>query len=215
MFNNINMKKTTINERIILRMRQLKLKHKDIVKATKASKGAVSQWVNGGNKPSADYVAALAHVLKVSEKWLLEGELNDEVIPYHNKMKKIPLLSLEQAVTWSDSIMNNDHWIETSSNTNNSCFAVQIKGDSMVSTTGSGISLPEGAFLIIDPKYKVSSGLIVAAHLPSSDAIIIKKLIIDGPNIYLVSINPNYKPIQIDTLDYIIGVGTRIEFDLV
>ncbi|WP_063658163.1 LexA family protein [Candidatus Arsenophonus triatominarum] len=209
------MKKMTINERIISRMRELKLKHKDIVKATKASKGAVSQWINGGNKPSADYVAALAHVLNVSEKWLLEGELNDEVKPYHHKMKKIPLLSLEQAVTWSDSIMHDNPWIETSFNTNNSCFAVKIKGDSMVSTAGSGVSLPEGALLIIDPKYKVSSGLIVAAHLPSSDAIIIKKLIIDGPNHYLVSINPNYRPIQIDTLDCIIGVGTRIEFDLV
>ncbi|MFS1539263.1 MAG: S24 family peptidase [Candidatus Phlomobacter fragariae] len=209
------MKKTTINERITSRMRELKLKHKDIVNATKASKGAVSQWVNGGNKPSADYVTALAHVLKVSEKWLLEGELSDEVMLYPHKMKKIPLLSLEQAVTWSDSIMNNNHWIETLPNTNNSCFAIKIKGDSMVSIIGSGISLPEGAFLVIDPKYRISSGLIVAAHLPSSNAIIIKKLIIDGPNIYLVSINPNYKPIQIDTLDCIIGVGTRIELNLV
>ncbi|HGJ5877115.1 MAG TPA: helix-turn-helix domain-containing protein [Arsenophonus sp.] len=47
-------------------MRELRLKHKDIVKATQASKGAISQWVNGGNKPSADYVTALAHALKVS-----------------------------------------------------------------------------------------------------------------------------------------------------
>ncbi|MFV9998378.1 MAG: LexA family protein [Arsenophonus endosymbiont of Dermacentor nuttalli] len=209
------MKKTSINERIISRMRELKLKHKDIVKATQASKGAVSQWVNGGNKPSADYVTALAHVLKVSEKWLLEGELNDEVMPYPHKVKKIPLLSLEQAVTWSDSVINNNQWIETSSKTNSSCFAVRIKGDSMVSTTGSGISLPEGSLLVIDPKYKVNSGLIVAAHLPNFDAIIIKKLIIDGPNSYLVSINPNYKPIQIEILDCIIGVGTRIELDLV
>jgi len=214
MFDNIDMKKTTIHERISLRMRELKLKHKDIVKATQASKGAVSQWINGGNKPSADYVAALAHVLKVNEKWLLEGEFDDDVMPYADKIKKIPLLSLEQAVTWSDSIMNNNHWIETSSNINKSCFAVQIKGDSMV-TNGSGISLPEGAFLVIDPKYKVSSGLIVAAHLPNYDAILIKKLMIDGPNIYLVSINPNYKPIQIDTLNCIIGVGIRIELDLV
>lgn len=58
------MKKTTINERIISRMRELKLKHKDIVKATKASKGAVSQWINGGNKPSADFVASLARCLR-------------------------------------------------------------------------------------------------------------------------------------------------------
>lgn len=113
--------------------------------------------------------------------------------------------------------MNNNQWIETSSKTNSSCFAVRIKGDPMVSTTGSGISRPEGALLVIDPKYKVNRGLIVATHLPNFDAIIIKKLIIDGPNIYLVSINPNYndKPIQIETLNCIIGVGTRIELDLV
>ncbi len=212
------MKKTTLAERINQRMRELNLKSKDLVQATRSSKGSVSQWINGGNEPSARYVTALARVLKVSEKWLLEGGKIDNAII--SNTSRIPLISLQQAVKWRDVIMGNDLnniklWVETSGQAPRFSFAIQVEGDSMVNTSGSGPSLPDGSILLIDPEYKIASGLIVAAHLPETDSTIVKKLIIDGPNLYLTSLNHNYKPIQIDNLDIIIGVAIRTQMDLV
>lgn len=218
MFDNTNMKKTTLSERINQRMRELNLKSKDLAQATRASKGSVSQWINGGNEPSARYVTALARILKVSEKWLLEGGKIDNVII--TDTWKIPLISLQQAVKWRDVIMDNNLnniklWVETSGKAPRFSFAIQVEGDSMLNTSGSGPSLPEGSILLIDPEYKIASGLIVAAYLPETDSTIVKKLTIDGPNLYLNSLNHNYKPIQINTLDTIIGVAIRTQMDLV
>ncbi|AIJ10556.1 Hypothetical protein ETEE_4151 [Edwardsiella anguillarum ET080813] len=42
-----------------------------------------------------------------------------------------------------------------------------------------------------------------------------KKLSIDGPNIYLMPLNPNYKPIQLDSMCEIVGVCVRVEQSLI
>ncbi|WGL97265.1 helix-turn-helix domain-containing protein [Arsenophonus sp. aPb] len=90
----------TVNERIRTRMRELGLKNKDLSNATKASKGTVSQWVNGGNGPSSQYITPLAKILQVTEQWLLQGgtrqtPLNNET--HIRRVSKIPLLTFDQA----------------------------------------------------------------------------------------------------------------------
>ncbi|WP_095591345.1 LexA family protein [Candidatus Williamhamiltonella defendens] len=214
-------KNDTLNSRISLRMRDLNIKNKDLVKATGASKGTVSQWIHGGNQPSAKYVSALALALEVNEQWLLKGGLIEhkkEIQTPFRTIKRIPLLSLQQAGEWSD-IMDNqlthvNTWINTADDVPRFAFAVEVEGDSMVQN-GSGPSLSEGSIVIIDPELPVTSGLIVAAKLKGTDKITIKKLVIDGPNIYLVPLNQNYKSIQIDNLKSIIGVCIRLQINLV
>ncbi|MER0117339.1 XRE family transcriptional regulator [Acinetobacter baumannii] len=63
-----------INERIIERMRELKLRQVDLIEATGAKKGTVSKWISGINTPSVEYMPALAQVLKTTESWLLTGK---------------------------------------------------------------------------------------------------------------------------------------------
>ncbi|MCZ6953542.1 helix-turn-helix domain-containing protein [Escherichia coli] len=81
------------------------MKGKDLVNATGASKGSVSQWMNGGGAPSSRYISSLAKILKVNENWLLNGgELNtgDSLDLSLPPIKTVPLLSLQQAASWSD-----------------------------------------------------------------------------------------------------------------
>ncbi|EHU2133744.1 XRE family transcriptional regulator [Acinetobacter baumannii] len=63
-----------INDRIIERMRELKLRQVDLIEATGAKKGTVSKWISGINTPSVEYMPALAQVLKTTESWLLTGK---------------------------------------------------------------------------------------------------------------------------------------------
>ena len=65
---------TSISDRIIQRMKDLGLRQTAIVEATGATKGAVSKWVAGTNTPKAEFLPALATVLKTSQNWLLTGE---------------------------------------------------------------------------------------------------------------------------------------------
>lgn len=65
---------SSISDRIIQRMTELKVRQVDLVDATGATKGAVSKWVAGTNVPKAEYMPALAATLKTSQDWLLFGK---------------------------------------------------------------------------------------------------------------------------------------------
>lgn len=215
------MKKTdpALTARINSQMRKLGLKNKDIVDATGASKGSVSQWINGGNGPSARYIAPLAKVLQVTEQWLLEGGIarNKNLVSSVRTLQKIPLLSLAQAGGWS-SLMNKEtsdfhNWINVSDDISPFAFAVLMDNDSMVSPTGN-VSIPQGATVIVDPTQEPMPGRVVLAKLDDEHTVTIKKLSVDGPNIYLVPSNSNYRAIQISEMNQIIGVCLKLISDL-
>lgn len=69
---------SSIRDRIIQRMTDLKLKQVDLMEATGATKGAVSKWVSGTNVPRSEFMPALAQALRVSESWLLTGNSTPE-----------------------------------------------------------------------------------------------------------------------------------------
>ncbi|WP_180023391.1 S24 family peptidase [Acinetobacter sp. YH1901134] len=63
----------TTSDRIAQRMKELGLQHKDLVVATGASKGTVTNWINGVNAPTNERLIKLAQALKTSSSWLLTG----------------------------------------------------------------------------------------------------------------------------------------------
>lgn len=72
---------SSIRDRIIQRMTDLKLRQVDLMDATGATKGAVSKWVSGTNVPSTEFMPALAAILKTSENWLLTGNQTPDFVP--------------------------------------------------------------------------------------------------------------------------------------
>lgn len=69
----------TTSDRIALRMKELGLQHKDLVAATGASKGTVTNWISGVNNPTGNRLVQLAQALNTSSEWLLSGtESNTE-----------------------------------------------------------------------------------------------------------------------------------------
>ncbi|MCQ1053531.1 helix-turn-helix domain-containing protein [Acinetobacter baumannii] len=61
------------SDRIIQKMREHGLQHKDLVAATGASKGTVTNWISGTNNPTGERLIALCKLLKTSTGWLLTG----------------------------------------------------------------------------------------------------------------------------------------------
>lgn len=68
----------TTSDRINQRMRDLGLQHKDLVVATGASKGTVTNWINGVNNPTGKRLVQLAQALKTTSSWLLTGNSTPE-----------------------------------------------------------------------------------------------------------------------------------------
>jgi SOS-response transcriptional repressor LexA len=102
--------------------------------------------------------------------------------------------------------------IATTANVSKDAFALRVIGNSMTNPSGTP-SIPEGYIVIVDPAIDAKSGSFVVAKLPGSDEILLKQLVIDGPNRYLKSLNPDYKPIAIDDDCTIIGVVKKVEFE--
>lgn len=212
------MTKQTISERITQRMHALNLKGKDLVSATGASKGSVSQWINGGGTPSSRYITSLAKILNVSENWLLNGgvlnisESSDLSLP---PVKMVPLLSLQQAASWSDYMKNTlaPSSVQIAGEIPANAFAVVLESDSM-SAAGGSVSIPNGSTVFVDPDRTAQHGNIVLA-LPKGTSIpIIRKLEIEGPDILLVPSNQRYPSIMLDDLSCILGVCFKIQQDI-
>ena len=68
----------TTSDRINQRMSDLGLQHKDLVAATGASKGTVTNWINGVNNPTGKRLVQLAQALKTTSSWLLTGNSTPE-----------------------------------------------------------------------------------------------------------------------------------------
>jgi len=68
----------TTSDRIAQRMKELGLQHKDLVAATGASKGTVTNWISGVNTPTNERLIKLAQALKTTSSWLLTGNSTPE-----------------------------------------------------------------------------------------------------------------------------------------
>ncbi|MGV6478807.1 LexA family protein [Pantoea agglomerans] len=203
----------TISDRIASKMRELNLRSRDIVAGTGASKSTVSQWVNGGNNPSATHIPKLAKLLNVTETWLINGgsysqRSNSSEID-QRPIQKIPLVSLSQAGDWRN-LMNQTNefseWTTVTDDVSPHAFSVEMDNDSMAGL------IPEGAIVIFDPNKPPKSGQIVLANVGNSA--VIKKLVIDGPSAYLAPVNSGYKTIELESLSQIVATGVSVQTKL-
>ncbi|MEI7811638.1 MAG: transcriptional repressor LexA [Ignavibacteria bacterium] len=71
------------------------------------------------------------------------------------------------------------------------CFALRIKGDSMINA-----GIFEGDLVIVSPKKKVRNGEIIIALL--GDEVIVRRAAMNGNKIKLIAENPNYEPVSIN-----------------
>lgn len=215
--------KIDIHDRIRSKRKELMITQNQIAKMLGISRVSVTKWENGNSKPDGEHLHLLANVFGCSAEWLLYGEKsahNDDSKLYHLlpvTIRKIPLLSWEQISKWDGKtpiaeIDDIDTWVESMADTLPSGFMMLVKGDSMANPYGIP-SIPDGSKILVDPDYgrvEDLNGKIVLIQLAGSAEPTIKKLSIDGPNMYLIPLNPSFKVIEING-DYVIkGRVTKI-----
>ncbi|WP_171040132.1 S24 family peptidase [Pseudoalteromonas sp. S1688] len=208
----------TFQDRLSEQMAAVDIKAVEIARKLKISKGTVSQWCTGLNKPRGENAVKLAKALRCNVSWLMEGKgepnKNVELELGPDLRGQAPLISWVQAGKWKEIDMESLHQTDTTfyqhtANVSDEAFALRVKGDSMTSFTG-GKSIPEGSVIIVDPNMQAEHSKVVVAMLDDSEEATLKQLVIDGGAKYLKPFNNSYPTMSINGNCTIIGVVKQV-----
>lgn len=206
----------TVGQRIKALRRVTRTSQKELGKFCGVSDVAVGYWEKDVNIPNGESLVKLAKFFNTSIDYILYGtEFEGTLI---TKMRRVPVISWVQAGQFTeckaaDLFSDVDKWVETSLRIGDSSFALEVKGDSMTNPNGLP-TIPEGATVIVDPHAEPLHGKIVVARLDGTNEATVKKLVIDGPQKFLVPLNPRYPNIPINGNCLIIGVVKGVQYEL-
>ncbi|EOA2697101.1 LexA family protein [Citrobacter freundii] len=206
----------TVGQRIKSLRLITRTSQKELGKFCGVSDVAVGYWEKDINVPGGESLAKLAKFFNTSIDYILYGtEFEGNLI---TKMRRVPVISWVQAGQFTEcktaEVFNEvDKWVETSLRVGDSSFALEVKGDSMTNPNGLP-TIPEGATVIVDPDAEPFHGKIVVARIDGTNEATVKKLVIDGPQKFLVPLNPRYPNIPINGNCLIIGVVKGVQYEL-
>jgi SOS-response transcriptional repressor LexA len=217
--------KKTWNELAKSKMKEAGITQDRLAEAIGKTQGAIGHWLNGRRQPSVEEIASIMKVIGLKElvlnadgtvNWPDEGQGNAVKPRPHIEAKRYPLISWVSAGQWAEaiepySINEIDKWPETTANADEKSFWLEVRGDSM--TSPSGLSIPEGMIILVDPSIEATNGRLVVAKLDSDNEATFKRYIVDAGNKYLKPLNPSYNMISINGNCRIIGVVIEAKWE--
>lgn len=201
------------------------MKQAELAKVLGVSRVSVTKWETGVTKPDGENLHQLAIALSTTPEWLLYGSgepLDDTVLkPVMRQPTAIPVISAVQAGTWTEThaaarLSDVTSWCYTTAKVSAEAFGLVVRGESMTNPNGSP-TIPEGSTVIVEPHFGTLDdlyGKIVVAILDGTSEATVKKLVWDGPNRYLMPLNPAFKPIEINSNCRVIGKVVQVTQDL-
>ncbi|HGN2573043.1 MULTISPECIES: LexA family protein [Providencia] len=199
---------------------------RDITKTTQKELGrycgvsdvTVGYWERDLNAPRSDALLKLARYFNTTEAYILYGIPSKQTSNIITSAQKVPILSYVQAGNFTDYAPNQIYdddleFIETTLKVSPLSFALRVIGDSMTNPYGLP-SIPEGSTVIVDPEAEVVSGKFVVARLQGSDEVTVKRYVVDGPNKFLMPLNPRYDNIPINGNCEIVGLVRGVQYEL-
>ncbi|WP_414430826.1 helix-turn-helix domain-containing protein [Alcanivorax sp. IL3] len=195
-----------------------------LAKITGTTPKAASKWLGGESIPRPDKLLVIARKLGVSQQWLQYGEpdnfrINEETATYQQgnvqyageeiSSRVAPVISWVQAGEWCEAIDLHtpgfgEDFEPVPSTSGPNVFWLRVVGDSM--TAQSGLSVPEGHLILVDPDMQADNGSLVVAKLDETQEVTFKQLVIDAGHKYLKPLNRDYKTIPINGNCRIVGV---------
>lgn len=187
-----------------------------------SSQSRVGNYESDIRQPSLDDLDLLASALGISVPVLMgKQDLATNVaevgVGYSTGRRRAPVISWVQAGEWND-IMDEfqpghaEEWEPVPDAASQYCFWLRVVGDSMTATAG--VSIPEGALILVDPEAPVVSGCLVVAKLIDSDQATFKRYIEDAGHKYLKPLNPAYPVIEVNGNCRIVGVVKEAKIKL-
>ncbi|QMV54147.1 LexA family protein [Ewingella americana] len=190
------------------------------------TKGAVSHWLNARREPSLQEISKILHFLGKRDFSVGAGGLiidetlkgDVEYVGPYSSGAKYPVISKVKAGSWGEAVeaytlKDIDLWLESDAHIQGQAFWLQVDGDSMTAPTG--LSIPEGTFVLFDTGRDPVNNSLVIAKLSDSNEATFKRLVIDAGQRYLKGLNPQWPLIPINGNCRIIGVAVETKLRLV
>lgn len=190
------------------------------------TKGAVSHWLNARREPSLSEIAKILQFLgkknfSVGAGGLIIDDTLKGDVEYAGPYipgNKYPVISSVQAGSWCEAVepytlKDIDLWLESNAHIQGDAFWLLVEGESMTAPTG--LSIPEGTYVLFDTGRDAVNGSLVIAKLSESNEATFKKLVIDGGQRYLKGLNPQWPLVPINGNCRIIGVAVETKLRLV
>lgn len=200
------------------RMKKIDMTQAQLAEKLGKTQGGVGHWLNGRRQPSIEEIAKIMEVIglnkiTISSKGCILPEDIDDNITYvgpYKKSPKYPVISTVQAGAWTEAIEpytvdEISEWYESDAKVQGKGFWLRVQGDSMTAPTG--VSIPEGTFVLFDTGREAVNGSLIIAKLSDSNEATFKKLIIDGGQCYLKGLNPSWPMRELNGNCKIIGVA--------
>lgn len=221
-------------DRVMLLMKERQVPKRKVRSALADACGityqSVTDWFDGSTKTiSGHHLAAIARKWNADLDWLISGtgkmdrlangvaNVAEVGVGYATGKRQAPVISWVQAGEWND-IMDEfqpghaEEWEPVPDTASQYCFWLRVVGDSMTATAG--VSIPEGALILVDPETPVVSGCLVVAKLIDSDQATFKRYIEDAGHKYLKPLNPAYPVIEVNGNCRIVGVVKEAKIKL-
>lgn len=204
-------------DRIRSRMKELGLTQEELADKLGITRGAVTHYLAGRRVPPLSKFNEIARVLKADAAWLQFGTVIEaqpatktgKTAAHATAHRSIPILSWEQAAKNPQvkSLKQEDikETIPHIFTDQLQWYALRVKGDSMVASSGSK-SFHEGDVIVVDPDKEPKHGDFVIAVLPKAKEATFKQYVVDGGKKYLKPLNIQFPLVDFTTSLPILGV---------
>lgn len=185
------------------------------IEQLQTSKSLVSQYIKGSKGMGEKKARKIEALGKKQKGWLdipsawaeSRGFYNTTPVP-SKRINERPIISWVQAGDWGDAIDPYEpgvaeDWRPAHCSCSGSSYWLRVVGDSMFDPSGKRPSYSDGDLILVDPEQSgdAGNGSPIIAKLADdsielADRVTFKKLVKDGPRIYLAPINTTiYQPI--------------------
>lgn len=181
----------------------------ELCRVTNVSQATLWRLLNGDTDPRASTLNAIATYFNISVDQLLGNQpitkATSNAATTQNNAAYLPIFSLEKPNELLKMIGkvvpgNWNKWLDVESSIKNSCFVVEITGDSMWP------DFTEGTLIIVDPTITPKHRSYVLCQLHKTNEIIFRQYIEERTEKLLKPINYAYKTIPLQKTDAVIGV---------
>lgn len=201
-------------------MQEVNINEAELARKTDIPQPTLHRILSGATKsPRGNSLAPLANFFSITINQLMGvDELpENRVKGTHNSRiygwTSVPIINWKQAAVWTK--FKNElkgqtwaHWTSTDLIIDEASFAIKVKGDAMAPT------FVEGTALIVDPKVEPKNRDFVIVALAGNANATFRQLLLDGDDRYLRAVNGEFRTMQLDKGNKIIGtvVQSRMDF---
>ncbi|MDC9588359.1 XRE family transcriptional regulator [Xenorhabdus sp. XENO-10] len=206
-------------KRIAMARQALNLTQEELAQRVGVVRRQIAAYEGGESKPRNKVLNNLSAALGASIEWLAQGDGESPDLSNIKKtvtIREIPVISLSNAYDYlhSDSEKSNNcisGFIPAPLLADNDAFAVEVKGDSMISF---GVNFPESTIVTFERQLRPRYGDFVLVSHQLERKVYFMQYISNTDNKYFRPLNSMYSPMPMDRETDILAVAIHYQLDL-